>query len=220
MIVQKPGIDCRVFLLLTLVKLEISLMQNIRKIAVFCGSAAGADPGYIKDSMELASAMNKHKISLVYGGGNVGLMGSLADEMIRLNGEVIGVIPKRLVEIELAHNAITKLHIVEGMHERKALMTSLADAFIVLPGGIGTMEEFFEIFTWHQLGYHNKPIALSNINGYYDIMIAMLNRMVEQEFVKADDINRLIIAKSSTEALHSLISLTTYKPVSVNLSET
>jgi uncharacterized protein (TIGR00730 family) len=180
--------------------------DKIDKVAVFCGSATGNDVAISRDCLNLAAALCTHEITLVYGGGNVGLMGILADEMLRLGGKVVGVIPEKLVQIEVAHSNLTRLHIVKGMHERKALMTSLADAFIVLPGGIGTMEEFFEIYTWLQLGYHNKPIAISNTNGFYDILLSMLNHMVEQEFVKRSQIDRLIISGDAVDALNCLIN--------------
>lgn len=185
------------------------MMYNsiIRNIAVFCGSSTGNDHLIINDCRKLAHSLCEKKISLIYGGGNVGLMGILADEMLKLGGEVIGVIPEKLVGIEVAHHGITKLHIVKGMHERKALMASLADAFIILPGGIGTMEEFFEIYTWLQLGYHNKPIAIDNIGGFYDILIGFLNRLTELQFVKKSHIDRLIIEENSVEVLNRITEL-------------
>ncbi|HLO58290.1 MAG TPA: TIGR00730 family Rossman fold protein [Bacteroidales bacterium] len=181
-------------------------MTSIKSIAVFCGSSTGHDPVLIKDSLDLAAAFCAHDITLVYGGGNVGLMGVLADEMLRLGGRVIGVIPERLVEIEVAHKGLTQLHVVKGMHERKALMTSHSDAFMVLPGGIGTMEEFFEIYTWQQLGYHQKPIAISNINGFYDILISFLKTLASRDFVKPSQIDRLIIAGDSVQVLNALLN--------------
>lgn len=182
-------------------------IPKITKVAVFCGSATGKDHVVIDDCMNLAAALVHHNITLIYGGGNVGLMGILADEMLRLGGEVIGVIPQKLVEIEVAHSKLTKLHVVTGMHERKALMADLADAFIVLPGGIGTMEEFFEIYTWLQLGYHDKPIGISNINGFYDILITFLNNLVKQQFVKSNHLEKLIIRENSTDLINRIIQL-------------
>src|SRR5512133_4099326 len=176
--------------------------DKIDKVAVFCGSATGNDVAISRDCQNLAAALCAHDITLVYGGGNVGLMGILADEMLRLGGKVVGVIPEKLVEIEVAHSNLTRLHIVKGMHERKALMTSLADAFIVLPGGIGTMEEFFEIYTWLQLGYHNKPIGICNINGFYDILLHFLKHMTEKQFFKSEHLKDLIIAPFSSEIVH------------------
>jgi len=179
----------------------------IKNIAVFCGSSTGNDPDIIRDCLNLAETLFSKGITLVYGGGNVGLMGIIADEMLRLGGEVIGVIPEKLVETEVAHHGITKLHIVKGMHERKALMASLADAFIILPGGIGTMEEFFEIYTWLQLGYHDKSIAIDNIGGFYDILLDFLNKLVEQQFVMKSQIDRLIIENNSVNVINKIIIL-------------
>ena len=157
------------------------------------------------DCLNLAAALCSHDIRLVYGGGNIGLMGMLADEVLRLGGKVIGVIPEKLLQIEVAHKRLTEMHVVKGMHERKALMASLADAFIVLPGGIGTMEEFFEIYTWLQLGYHGKPVAISNINGFYDILLSFLHMLVREEFVKKDQIDSLIIENNSTDLVNRII---------------
>jgi len=179
---------------------------QIKKVAVFCGSATGNNPAIIQDCLNLAHTLCAHNITMVYGGGNVGLMGVLADEILRQGGEAIGVIPEKLVEIEVAHNGLTKLHIVKGMHERKALMASMADAFIILPGGIGTMEEFFEIYTWLQLGYHNKPIAISNIGGFYNTLIAFLNHLVDQQFVKSSQVEKLIIEKNSVDLVHRIMN--------------
>ena len=159
-----------------------------KKIAVFCGSASGSDPLIVQGCINLAGELCASKTALVYGGGNVGLMGILADEMLRLGGMVVGVIPQKLVDIEVAHNGLTRLHIVPGMHERKALMAQLSDAFIVMPGGIGTMEEFFEMYTWLQLGYHEKPVALLNINGFYNQLIGFLKHMVDQGFMKKNQV--------------------------------
>lgn len=177
----------------------------INRIAVFCGSSTGYDPDIIQHCINLARELHANKITLVYGGGNVGLMGILADEMLQLGDEVIGVIPQKLVEIEVAHNGLSHLHIVPGMHERKALMAGLADAFIVLPGGIGTMEEFFEMFTWQQLGYHNKPVAVLNINGFYDQLIGLLGHMSQQGFVSQSKIEELIICNNSVDLINRIL---------------
>jgi len=179
---------------------------EIKKVAVFCGSATGNNPAIINDCLNLARAFCAYDITLVYGGGNVGLMGILADEILKQGGEVVGVIPEKLVEIEVAHLGITKLHIVTGMHERKAMMASMADAFIILPGGIGTMEEFFEIYTWLQLGYHNKPIAISNIDGFYNTLIAFLDHLVDQQFVKSSQIEKLIVESNSVDLIRRILN--------------
>lgn len=171
-------------------------MQNV---TVFCGSATGTNPAFTDDCLQLAKILCERDITLVYGGGNVGLMGILADEMLKRQGKVIGVIPQKLVDIEVAHEHLTQLHIVKNMHQRKALMAELADAFIVLPGGIGTMDEFFEIFTWQQLGYHCKPIGISNVDGFYDNLLLMLDHFAQSGFVKISQIGKLIIGKNVTD---------------------
>ena len=166
---------------------------HIRRIAVFCGSSKGSDQAIIKACEVLAGKLCAHHIGLVYGGGNIGLMGVLADEMLNRGGEVIGVIPQKLVDIELAHSGLSQLYIVPGMHERKAKMASLSDAFVVLPGGIGTMEEFFEMYTWLQLGYHHKPVAMLNVSGFYDNLIGLLNHMVKEGFFEQERFAQLIV---------------------------
>ncbi|MBN2480237.1 MAG: TIGR00730 family Rossman fold protein [Bacteroidales bacterium] len=181
-------------------------MKVIKKAAVFCGSSTGSDPVYSKACLELARLLNKHKISLVYGGGNIGLMGILADEMLRLESEVIGVIPQKLVDIELAHTGLTQLHIVHTMHERKALMMELADIFIVLPGGIGTLDEFFEVFTWQLLEYHSKKISVLNINGFYDQLILFIQSIIKKGFLNQSQIKSLIISDSPPELIMSLLA--------------
>lgn len=175
-------------------------------MAVFCGSSTGNDPAFRQTCLELAGHLYEKRIGIVYGGGNIGLMGILADEMLRLGGEVIGVIPRKLVEIELAHNGLSRLHIVAGMHERKALMARLSDAFIVLPGGIGTMEEFFEMYTWLQLGYHHKPVALLNSLGFYDPLKGLLEHMVQEGFFKRSMYEKLILEKEPVKLLNRLLA--------------
>ena len=156
----------------------------MKSICVYCGSASGNSPVYAQAARSLASTLVGHNLSLVYGGGNVGLMGILADEVLRLGGEVTGVIPQSLMEKEVGHIALTQLHIVKDMHERKAMMAQLSDGFIALPGGIGTLEELFEMLTWLQLGFHQKPIGLLNVDGFYDGLLAFLNHTVAQGFLK------------------------------------
>lgn len=147
-----------------------------------------------------------HKLALVYGGGNIGLMGLLADEMLKRGGEVIGVIPQKLVDIEVAHYNLTHLHIVSGMHERKALMAKLSDAFIVMPGGIGTMDEFFEMYTWLQLGYHHKPVALLNIKGFYNMLIGFLEHMVQQGYFQRYRYEQLIIEEHPADLVDRILN--------------
>ncbi len=176
----------------------------VKAITVFCGSSAGDLPAYRSMCRRLASALHARGISLIYGGGKVGLMGVLADEMLHLGGTVIGVIPRKLVDIEVAHEALPEMHVVSTMHERKALMTRLADAFLILPGGIGTMDELFEVLTWRQLGYHDKAVGLLNVEGYYDRLIGFLDDVVQHGFL-SDYRSRLLFVSSDLEELLDLM---------------
>lgn len=152
-------------------------------LCVYCGSKPGTDPNFTQAAIEVGTWIGRHGGQLVYGGGRNGLMGITADATLAAGGRVIGVIPRALVEKEWAHTGCTELHIVETMHERKQMMAEKADAFVALPGGIGTFEEFFEVWTWRQLGYHNKPIGLLNTAGYYDPMLSFLSSVVHREFM-------------------------------------
>mgnify|MGYP002413099338 CR=1 FL=1 len=157
----------------------------LKRLAVFCGSSNGAPSAYREGAVQLGKELAKRGISLVYGGASVGIMGTVADTVLEEGGEVIGVMPKLLIEREISHQHVTKLFIVESMHERKAKMAELADGFIALPGGPGTLEEFFEIFTWAQIGIHQKPLGLLNINHYYDPLLALFDHMVTEQFLQA-----------------------------------
>ena len=161
-------------------------------ICVYCGAGMGARPVYADAARSLARALAENGISLVYGGGNVGLMGVIADELMRLGGEVIGVIPRALMDMEVGHVGVTRLHIVKDMHDRKAMMAGLADGFIAMPGGIGTLEELFEMLTWAQLGFHGKPIGVLNVNRFYDGLANLLEHTVNEGFLKIEDAARLI----------------------------
>lgn len=154
------------------------------KVAVYCGSAPGHSPKYAQAVTELGQYFAQHDIGVVYGGGNVGLMGQIANSVLEAGGEVIGVIPKHLQEKEIAHLELTDLYVVEDMHERKAKMAELADAFVALPGGIGTLEEIFEVWTWAQIGLHSKPCAFYNVDGFYEPLFAMIDGMCEAGFIK------------------------------------
>jgi uncharacterized protein (TIGR00730 family) len=164
----------------------------MKSICVYCGSSQGASEVYASGARDLAKIFVKQQISLVYGGGSIGLMGILADEVLRLGGRVTGVIPQALMDKELGHTKLSALHIVKNMHERKALMSELSDGFIALPGGIGTLEEIFEMFTWLQLGIHNKPLGLLNINGFYDQLIQFLAHLTKEKFLTPEQLNLLI----------------------------
>jgi uncharacterized protein (TIGR00730 family) len=159
-------------------------MSTLQRICVFCGSSVGANPAYAAAARELGRTLAERGLGVVFGGGKVGLMGVLADAALAAGGEVIGVIPDALVAREIGHSGLTKLHVVRSMHERKTLMADLASAFIALPGGYGTFEEFFEAVTWTQLGIHQKPCGLLNVDGYYDALLALLERAVADGFIR------------------------------------
>lgn len=158
--------------------------EAIERICVFCGSNSGIKDIYQKAARTLAGALAEREIDLVYGGGSIGLMGIIADEMLRLKREVIGIIPHGIAAREIAHQGLTDLRIVRSMHERKSLMAELSDGFIALPGGFGTFEELLEIITWAQLGIHQKPIGILNVAGYYDILGEMVERGIEEGFIR------------------------------------
>ena len=182
----------------------------MKRVCVFCGSNAGLRPEYGIAAQELAIALARRGLGLVYGGGNVGLMGVLADSMLKAGGEVIGVIPQSLVAREVAHHGVSELRVVETMHQRKALMCELSDAFIALPGGFGTLDEFFEILTWSQLGIHGKPSGLLNVSGFYDPLLAMLDHAVVERFLRPAH-RELVIADTDADAL--VQRLVSFSPV-------
>lgn len=155
----------------------------MKRLAVYCGSSPGAEPAYADGARALGTAMVARGLGLVFGGGHVGLMGTIADAVLAAGGEVVGVIPTALRDKELAHKGCTELHIVDTMHERKALMADLADGFVAMPGGYGTFDEMFEMLTWGQLGYHSKPCGFLNIAGYYDVLFTFLDTCVDARFV-------------------------------------
>ena len=171
------------------------------RICVFCGSSVGANPKYLAEAKSLGQQMAGGGWGLVYGGTSVGLMGATADAALSGGAEVIGVLPQALQDREIAHRGLTKLHLVGSMHERKALMASLSDAFIALPGGYGTLDEFFEIVTWAQLKIHSKPCVLINTDGYYDFLLRFLDHAVREEFVKPANRRLVQVARDSAEAL-------------------
>ena len=158
-------------------------MATPNQVCVFCGSSRGRNPAYAAAASSLGQLLAEHDVTLVFGGGRIGLMGVLADATLSAGGEVVGVIPKAIEDREVAHRQLTTLHIVGSMHERKALMADLAEAFIALPGGFGTLDELCEILTWAQLGMHRKPIGLLNIDGYFDSLLAFFDRSAADQFV-------------------------------------
>ncbi|MBD9358855.1 LOG family protein [Methylomonas albis] len=159
-------------------------MTTINSICIYCGSSPGRLDAYGEAAQTLAQALVSRNIRLVYGGAGIGIMGTVADQVLKLGGQAIGVIPKALAHKEVAHPNLTELHVTQSMHERKMLMAELADGFIALPGGIGTLEELFEIWTWAQLGFHQKPCGLLNVVGYYDALINFLDHVAAEQFVK------------------------------------
>ncbi len=171
------------------------------RLCIFCGSKPGDNPAYAEAAAELGCMLARQQIGLVYGGASVGLMGVIADAALQAGGDVIGVIPGSLVDMEIAHPDLTHMHVVGSMHERKALMTDLSDGFIALPGGIGTLEELFEIWTWAQLGLHKKPYVLLNVAGYYDPLIAFLDKMTHAGYLKEDSRAMLSITSNPADAI-------------------
>jgi len=174
----------------------------VKRVCVFCGANRGLRPSYAAAARDFGGRLAQAGVGLVYGGGNVGLMGAVADGALAQGGEVIGVIPRQLVERELAHGEVTVMHVVGSMHERKALMADLSDAFVALPGGYGTLDEFFEILTWAQLGLHDKPCGLLNVEGYFDDLLRFLDRAVADGLLQAANRN-LFVVGTDTEKLMS-----------------
>ena len=174
-------------------------------VGVYCGSRLGSDARFQEVAEQVGHWIGEHGGQLVYGGGNAGLMGVVADATLKAGGTVVGVIPQALVERELAKVDCTELHIVHNMHERKRMMAERADAFLALPGGIGTMEEFFEVWTWRQLGYHDKPVGLLNVGGYYDPLIAFLRATVTSEFMSDWQMDLVRIGDDAHTLLDALV---------------
>ena len=190
----------------------------MKSIAVFCGSSEGASTIYKESAVELGHVLAKREITLIYGGANVGLMGTVADAVLDQGGRVIGVLPFFLQNREIAHKGLTELIIVDSMHERKAKMAELADGFIALPGGPGTMEEFFEIFTWGQLGLHSKPCGLLNINQYFDPIVSMFDVMQREQFMQPK-YRSMVITDNTSEGMLNQFSLYRAPSVKTYLNE-
>ena len=179
-------------------------MKNIQRVAVYCGSALGSDPVFSDAARATAEAMVGNGVDLVYGGGRLGLMGLIADHVLELGGQVYGVIPTALVDLEVAHTGVTELHTVANMHERKAKMTDLADAFLALPGGIGTLDELFEAWSWNVLGYHAQPLCLLNVAGFWDGLIEFMDHATTSGFLSAPRRKQMLVAQTPDEALKLL----------------
>lgn len=184
----------------------------MHRICIYCGSSPGARKTYSEAAKSLATALAKTKRGIVYGGGNIGIMGVLADAALAAGAEVIGVIPHSMVKRELAHRGLTRLQVVGSMHERKAVMAELADGFIALPGGLGTLEELFEIWTWAQLGIHRKPIGLLNVEDFYTPLVAFIDRLVTERFVRHENRDILFTSADPGQLLEKMES---FQPVMV-----
>jgi hypothetical protein len=178
----------------------------MRSICVFCGSNAGARSAYVEAAREAGRTIAARGLRLVYGGASVGLMGALADSALAAGGEVVGVMPRALIEREIAHSGLTELHDVASMHERKALMADLSDGFLALPGGAGTLEELFEVWTWAQLGHHKKPVGLLNVDGYYDLLVAFAEHQERESFIRPEHRNMLIVESDPERVLDRFAS--------------
>jgi uncharacterized protein (TIGR00730 family) len=187
--------------------------NSLKRICVFCGSQPGARPAYVECAQRVGGLLASRGIGLVFGAGRVGLMGALATAVLTQGGEAIGVIPDGLLPKEPAHLGLTKLHVVGSMHERKALMAELADAFITLPGGFGTQDEFWETLTWAQLGLHEKPCGILNLDGYYDYLLAHIERAISEGFVRPEYRSLILVERDPERLLDLLLS---YRPPKLN----
>ena len=176
----------------------------MKRVCVFCASSTGADPVYANAARELAATMVSRGLGVVYGGGRIGLMGVVADTALAAGGEVIGVIPRPLASKELAHTGLTEMKFVASMHERKATMSALADGFVTLPGGLGTLEETFEILTWAQLGIQRKPIGILNVNGYYDPFLRLFEHGIREGFIRAEYRGFISVAETAPALLDAM----------------
>ena len=179
-------------------------MNVVKRVAVYCGSAPGSSPVFAETARTTAEAMVARGVDLVYGGGRLGLMGIVADGVLDLGGRVYGAIPAALIDLEVAHEGLTELHRVDTMHERKAKMTDLADAFLALPGGIGTLDELFEAWSWNALGYHAKPFCLLNVEGFWDGLIDFIDHATKNGFLSQQRRSQLLVAQTPAEALELL----------------
>lgn len=193
-------------------------MPYLKRICVYCGSNPGARPEFLAAARSLGRELAQRGIETVYGGGRLGLMGAVADSALQAGGQVIGVMPQSLVDMEVAHRGLTDLHIVRSMHERKALMTSLSDAFFILPGGWGTLDELCEALTWAQLNIHHKPCALWNVAGYYDLFLTFLDHAVTEGFLKPKDHRNLLVGRSLAELFEVVEAfIPSYDPIPAKL---
>lgn len=186
----------------------------MKSVAVYCGSSVGLDPRYATAAITLGALLAKRNIELVYGGASVGLMGTMADAALAAGGRVVGVIPRMLLDRELAHRGLAQLHITDTMQQRKTLMAQMSNAFIAIPGGIGTLDELFEMWTWRQLGLHNKPFGLLNVGGYFNALLQFLDRSVTEGFLRTET-HQLLVVESTEQVL--LDTLTTQVHTALSL---
>ncbi len=185
----------------------------MKRLAVYCGSALPTDPVYVESARQVGRTLAGRGIGVVYGGGRLGLMGAVADAALEAGGEVIGVIPEALVRAEVAHQGCTELHVVQTMHQRKALFTDLSDGFITLPGGVGTMDELWEAISWAQLGYHAKPVGLLNVAGFYDQLIAFNQHMIATGFIRPQHASILSHAGTIEALLDKMAAYKAHEPI-------
>ena len=195
-----------------------SMEVKIKSVCVFCGSRVGDNPAYALAASRLGTLLASKNIQLVYGAGNIGLMGLVADACLAANGKVVGVIPTKLVEKEVAHKGLTELIVVESMHERKALMATKSDAFVALPGGFGTCDELFEILTWAQLGIHHKPIGILNTDGFFNPLLAWIDQMIDQGFVKQRFKELLLVAEKPDELMELVFKGSKIREVEIDIT--
>ena len=179
-------------------------MTQIKSVCVYCGSSSNVDDNFKKAAKAMGKILADNNIRLVYGGGKAGLMGIIADSVMENGGEAIGIIPSHISDREIQHTGLTELHIVESMHVRKQMMVDYSDAFVVLPGGIGTLDETCEIITWRQLGIHDMPIIIVNLDGYWTPFLSMIEHLVKQGFMRKEDKNTFIVVEDIKDVLHSL----------------
>jgi uncharacterized protein (TIGR00730 family) len=189
----------------------------MRSIVVYCGSSFGKNPVYAEQAYTLGNELANRKINVIYGGGNMGLMGRVADGSLENSGTVTGIIPNFLAKLEVAQKTLTELHFVDTMHERKAKMVSLSDGVIALPGGYGTFDELFEILTWAQLKIFDGPVGILNVNGYYDLLILQLDKMVEEGFLHIDYRQLLLVSDNAVELLEKMEEFVKNKPLDKTL---
>ena len=193
-------------------------MNNFRRIAVYCASSNNIDPTYVAAAKKMGHALADQNIGLVFGGGSIGLMGTIADTVIERGGEVIGVIPQKLQELELGHPGCTELHVVNTMHERKQMMMDFADGFIAMPGGFGTLEELFEVVTWAQLNFHLKPVGILNVQSFYDDLVRFVHHAIDKGFIR-EELRHLITVGTKPDALIAQLKEATVPDIHTWLSK-